>query len=90
MISRFNFRLWYQVVFVSFCVVFVSSYRDHNSRYDRREETTEPNKFEREITEHDPGCGRKKTKPTIFIKIAKKGNVWKCKNIRYLDGIILI
>ena len=86
MISRINFRPWHQVVFVSFCVVFVCSYRGGNSRYDRQEETTEPSKFEREFTEHDPGDGSKKTKPTTFVKRAIKGNVWKCKYIRYLDG----
>ena len=87
MISRFNFRLWHRVVFVNLCLVFVCSSRGGNSRYDRQEETTEPSKFKREFTEHDGG-GSKKTKPTTFVKIAIKGNVWKCKNIRCLDRII--
>ena len=69
-------RLWHRVVFVNFCVVFVCSYRGGNSRYDRQEETTEPSKFEREFTEHDPVGGSKKTKPTTYVKIAMiKGNV---------------
>ena len=71
MICGFNFRLLYRVVFVSFYLVFVWSYRGGSSRYDRREEKTEPTKFKIGPAEHDPGGGD--TKNPEFGKMAKKG-----------------
>jgi hypothetical protein len=39
----FSFRLFYRVVFFSFCLIFVCFYHGGGSEYDRREDKTEPN-----------------------------------------------
>ena len=73
MIGGFNFRLLYRVAFLSFCVIFVCSYRGGSSRYDRREET-QSRKFKTGSAEHDPG-GSDMTEKTEFSEIERKGKL---------------
>ena len=73
MIRGFNFRLLYLVVCVCFCVVFVCSYRDGSSTYDRQEEKTDSRKFMIEFIEHNVGGGDTKEK-TGFGKIETRGD----------------
>ena len=49
MCRGFSFRLFYRVVFFSFCLIFVCFYHGGGSEYDRREDKTEPNKLKDEF-----------------------------------------
>jgi hypothetical protein len=45
----FCFRLFYRVVFFTFCLIFACFYHGGGSGYDRREDKTEPNKLKDEF-----------------------------------------
>jgi hypothetical protein len=49
MVRGFSFRLLYRVVFFSFCLIFACFYHGGGSKYDRREDKTEPKKLKDEF-----------------------------------------
>lgn len=68
-----GFRLFYRLVFASFCVIFVCSYSGESSRYDRQKGKTEPTKFKRKFTGQDPGDGGDTKQESQLTKIDRKG-----------------